>query len=135
MPTIGENIKRLRIEQNMTQEQLAQALNTTKSTISKYELDKRQPRYETIEQMAKVFRTSTGKILNRGGQIKYKVVQWKSRKDVCIGLNIDSELHNTIRAIATDIGLSTEDLIEKVLLEYSEAYIEDKECQNPHDNG
>lgn len=134
MPTIGENIKRLRIEQNMTQEQLAQALNTTKSTISKYELDKRQPRYETIEQMAKVFRTSTGKILNRGGQIKYKVVQWKSRKDVCIGLNIDSELYNTIRAIAADIGLSTEDLIEKALLEYSEAYIEDKECQNPHDN-
>ncbi len=134
MPTIGENIKRLRIEQNMTQEQLAQALNTTKSAISKYELNKRQPRYETVEQMAKVFRTSTGKILNRGGQLKYKIVQWKSRKDLCIGLNIDSELYNTIQAIASDNGLSTEDMIEKALLEYSESYIEDKECQNSQDN-
>lgn len=134
MPTIGENIKQLRTERNMTQEQLAQSLNTTKSTISKYELDKRQPRYETIEKMAELFGTSTGKILNRGGQLKYKIVQWKSKKDLCIGLNIDSKLYDTIKTIAEDSCLSTEDMIEKVLLEYSEAYIEEKMCQDIHEN-
>jgi len=35
--TKGERIKHLREQQNMTQEELARRLNTTKQTISKYE--------------------------------------------------------------------------------------------------
>ena len=132
MGTIGENIKQLRIEHNMTQEQLAKALNTTKSTISKYELDKRQPRYETVEQMAAIFRTSTGRILNRGGAMKYKVVQWKSRKDAHLDMAIDAELLQTVQAIADHDGLSLEDEVEKLLLEYTDIIIE--EAANSSEN-
>ncbi len=127
MGTIGENIKRLRIENNMTQEQLARELNTTKSTISKYELDKRQPRYETVERMAEIFRTTTGQILNKGGKIKYKCVRWKSRKDARIELDIDTELLQTVQSIAEHHGLSVEDEIEKMLLEYAEIIMENSE--------
>ena len=116
MGTIGENIKQLRIENNMTQEQLAKALDTTKSTISKYELDKRQPRYETVERMAAIFRTSTGRILNKGGKMKYKVVQWKSRKDAQLTMTIDASLLNTLQNIASHNGVSLEDEIDKMLL-------------------
>lgn len=130
MGTIGENIKELRVERNMTQEQLAQALNTTKSTISKYELDKRQPRYETVEQMAKIFRTSTGRILNRGGQMKYKMIQWESRKDACISISIDSELLGHIQSIAKVKGISAEELIESALLEYVDNEFENTAIQD-----
>lgn len=131
MSTIGENIKSLRIERNMTQEQLAKELNTTKSTISKYELDKRQPRYETVERMASIFRTTTGKILNKGGKLKCKIVQWKSRKDAHLDMKIDAELLNTIQAFATHDDLSLEDEIEKMLLEYAEIIMENCESDNP----
>ncbi len=130
MGTIGENIKQLRIENNMTQEQLAKALDTTKSTISKYELDKRQPRYETVERMAAVFRTSTGRILNKGGQMKYKVIQWQSRKDAQLDIKIDAGLLSTLQNIAIHNGRSLEDEIEKMLLEYSEIIIENYESEN-----
>lgn len=130
MGTIGENIKQLRIENNMTQEQLAKALDTTKSTISKYELDKRQPRYETVERMAAIFRTSTGRILNKGGKMKYKVVQWKSRKDAQLTMTIDASLLNTLQNIASHNGVSLEDEIEKMLLEYSDMWIENYESEN-----
>ena len=130
MGTIGENIKQLRIENNMTQEQLAKALDTTKSTISKYELDKRQPRYETVERMAAIFRTSTGKILSKGGKMKYKVIQWKSRKDAMLDMKIDAELLHTIQNIAAYDNLSLEDEIEKMLLEYAEMLIEKYEHEN-----
>lgn len=125
MGTIGENIKRLRIENKMTQEQLAKALDTTKSTISKYELDKRQPRYEIVEEMAKIFRTSTGQILNKGGPLKYKVIQWKSRKDAHLNMAIDAELLQTVQFLADHDGISLEDEVEKLLLEYSDDIIEE----------
>lgn len=130
MGTIGENIKQLRIEHNMTQEQLAKVLDTTKSTISKYELDKRQPRYETVERMAAIFRTSTGRILNKGGKMKYKAIQWQSRKDAQLDMKIDADLLNTIQNIAAYDNLSLEDEIEKMLVEYSEMFIENYENKN-----
>ena len=120
MGTIGENIKQLRIENGMTQEQLAKELNTTKSAISKYELDKRQPRYETNERIAASFRTSTGRILNNGGKLKYLIKQWKSRKDARLEIPIDSELLGTVQALANYDGLTLEDEVEKLLLEYSD---------------
>lgn len=126
MGTIGENIKRLRIENGMTQEQLAEELNTTKSAISKYELDKRQPRYETIERIAAIFHTSTGRILNKGGKLKYLIKQWKSRKDARLEMDIDSELLETIQTLANYDGLSIEDEVEKLLLEYSDIIIEEE---------
>lgn len=125
MGTIGENIKRLRIENNMTQEQLAAELNTTKSAISKYELDKRQPRYETIVRIAAIFRTSTGTILNKGGKIKYLVKQWKSKKDARLEMDIDGDLLETIQELASHDGLSLEDEVEKLLLEYSDIILEE----------
>lgn len=52
MATLGENIKNARINKGITQEELATALNTTKATISRYELDKRKPDVEQIQRIA-----------------------------------------------------------------------------------
>ena len=132
MATIGDNIKHLRIENGMTQEQLAEELGTTESAISKYELNKRQPRYELVEQMAAVFRTSTGRILNKGGQLRYLVKQWKSRKDARLDMAIDSDLLETVQAFAKHDGLQLEDEVEKLLYEYTEMIIEEETSTDPH---
>lgn len=57
MATIGKRIKQLREERQLTQEQLAKALNIniSKSTIGMYELDKREPNKETAETIADFF--------------------------------------------------------------------------------
>lgn len=52
MASLGENIKKARIKKGMTQEELAIALNTTKAAISRYELNKRRPRDEVVQNMA-----------------------------------------------------------------------------------
>lgn len=53
MATLGENIKKARIKKGITQEELATALNTTKATISRYELGKREPRSDQLKEIAK----------------------------------------------------------------------------------
>lgn len=54
MPTLGQQLKALRVKNGMTQEQLAEKLNTTKAAISRYERDQRQPRLEQISEIAHI---------------------------------------------------------------------------------
>lgn len=54
MPTLGQQLKALRVKNGMTQEQLAEKLNTTKAAISRYERDQRQPRLEQISEIAQI---------------------------------------------------------------------------------
>lgn len=64
MPTLGERIKALRIKQGFTQEQLAEALHTTKATISRYEKNQRQPRREQITEIACVLGANPDDLFN-----------------------------------------------------------------------
>lgn len=59
METLGDRLKALRKEKGYTLEQLAQKLNTTKVTLSRYENNLREPKRETISQFAKLFNVST----------------------------------------------------------------------------
>ena len=59
MKTLGERLKDLRKEKGYTLEQVAEKLNTTKITISRYENNLREPKRETISQLAKLFNVST----------------------------------------------------------------------------
>ena len=48
MANISKNIKQIRIKNNMTQEELAEALFVTRQTISNYETGKSNPDVDTI---------------------------------------------------------------------------------------
>lgn len=52
MPTLGEQLKALRVKAGKTQEELATELHTSKAAISRYEKDQRQPRLEVLTEMA-----------------------------------------------------------------------------------
>lgn len=63
MGTISDNIKRLREDADMSQDQLGQRLGKTRSAISQYEAGKIIPRMGVIEDIAAVFNVPKSEIL------------------------------------------------------------------------
>lgn len=59
MPYIGKQLKKLRLERKMTQEQLANALDLSKSAIVQYEHNKREPNFDSLIKIEKFFNVST----------------------------------------------------------------------------
>lgn len=59
----GEKIKTLRIERNLTQKQLALQLGVVTSAISSYESGSRNPSYDVLIGIAKIFHVSTDYLL------------------------------------------------------------------------
>lgn len=53
--SVGENIKRLRLERGMTQEQLADAIGKTRTAVTQYESGWTSPRMGVVEELARVF--------------------------------------------------------------------------------
>lgn len=53
------NVKRARINVKMTQEQVAEKLNTSRTNITKYERGILEPNLETIGQLAELYNVST----------------------------------------------------------------------------
>ena len=54
MASVAKHIRRLRTEQHMTQEDLAEKLFVTRQTVSAWETGKAQPDLKTLEQIAVV---------------------------------------------------------------------------------
>lgn len=50
--TVGDNIKRIRLEKGLTQKQLGEKCNIAESTIRKYELGLLNPKRQTIKKIA-----------------------------------------------------------------------------------
>lgn len=77
MATFNQRMKELRAEKNITLEELAKVLNTTKSTLSRYENNLRTPNADFINQLAKYFNVSTDYLLGnsdkRDPEIEIKV--------------------------------------------------------------
>ncbi len=55
----GERLKKLRIEKNLTQEDLANMIGVTKPTICLYEKEKRSPSIENIIDFMMIFNVSS----------------------------------------------------------------------------
>ena len=65
MATFSERLKKLRKENDITLNQLASDLNTTKSTLSRYENNKREPKMHLLEKLADYFEVSLDYLLGR----------------------------------------------------------------------
>lgn len=55
MPKISKNIKKLRVERNLTQDALAEKIHVTRQAISNWENDKTKPDIEALESLAEAF--------------------------------------------------------------------------------
>lgn len=52
MTPFGENLRKIRIERGMSQEELADLLGTSKQVISRYETSQRSPKVSTVAEYA-----------------------------------------------------------------------------------
>lgn len=123
--TVGERIRTVRKSRNLTQKQLGELSGIAEPTIRRYELGKLNPKYETIEKIAGALHTSTGSLLGSGSTLRYKAKEWTSRKDAHLSMSIDAELLQAVQGFADADGLSLEDEVEKLLLEYTEILMEE----------
>ncbi len=51
---VGMNLKKIRIQKNLTQEELGKLMNVTKTQVSRWESGKRSMYFETAKQLCKV---------------------------------------------------------------------------------
>ena len=63
MVDFGNILKKLRNQEKMTQQQLADRLGVTKSVVSYYELQERYPSPDVLIKLASIFRVSTDYLL------------------------------------------------------------------------
>lgn len=62
---LNERIVKLRKLRNITQEELARRIRSTRSALSQYELGTRSPDYDTLKRMADYFEVSTDFLLGK----------------------------------------------------------------------
>ncbi len=70
--TIGEKIYKLRTAYNISQEQLAERLNVTRQSVSKWEIDQSSPHIDKILQLCELFNISTDELLKEKISVKYE---------------------------------------------------------------
>ncbi len=63
MVDFGNRLKKLRLQEGYTQQQLANRLGVTKSVVSYYELQERYPSPEVLTKLATIFHVSTDYLL------------------------------------------------------------------------
>ncbi len=67
MGTFKDMLKYLRNRDKLSQSELAEKLGVAKSTISMYEVGKREPDFETLEAIADLFNVDMNFLLGKGG--------------------------------------------------------------------
>ena len=68
MVNFSERLRMLRTNAGMTQAELAQRLNVTKSVVSYYELQERTPSPDVLIRLADIFRVTTDYLLGINNQ-------------------------------------------------------------------
>ena len=82
---IGENIKRLRREKDITQEQLAEVLGVSYQSVSRWENDACYPDMELLPTMARFFDTTVDKLLGVNERLeREKVAEYLNQFQNCI---------------------------------------------------
>ena len=116
MNLFAERLKEIRRRKNITLDELAEKIGYTKSTLSRYENEKRVPNIEFINQVADFFNVSTDYLLGRTDSPEVTILE----KD-----KLPLELQGKVDAIhiveaAIEKGLSKEtiaailDLVERI---------------------
>ena len=80
--TFGERIRTNRIKNNMSQKQLAELLNVTPQTISKWENDLSEPGFQMITEMTSIFHISHDELFVGETEVLYKGSLYIATKDL-----------------------------------------------------
>lgn len=83
MLNLGENLKRLRKERNLSQEQLAEMLNVSRQAISKWESNKTYPDIENLILLRNLFNVTLDDLIvnENKTEVEYTIVASKLPTD------------------------------------------------------
>lgn len=115
MSIFSENLKKLRKERNFTQEELAKALNVTKSRINMYERGEREPKFEMLEVIADYFNVDMNFLLGKTNIRNSSFLECKKLPDNLIPLSKKSM--KKVPLVGT-IACGTPILAEQNITEY-----------------
>ena len=95
--TFGNILKKLRQDNNMTQDELARKIDTSRSNIANYENGKNMPSVDILEKIAKLFDCTTDYLLGKSDirnpeEFKYAY----NRPNEAEGLS-DEEVNDALR--------------------------------------
>ena len=62
--TFGEKLKKLRIDNGLTQDELAEKIYVTRTAISKWETDKGYPSIDSLKQLSNLFEVSIDELIS-----------------------------------------------------------------------
>jgi transcriptional regulator with XRE-family HTH domain len=114
MSTFSERLRMLREREKITLDELAIKIHSTKSTLSRYENNKRIPNIEFVERVANFFNVTSDYLLGRTDKPNLEL----------INRNLPQELIDAgIQAIKVFKGLKVEDLTPndiQYLIEFAE---------------
>ena len=71
MVNLGKKLRGLRISNNLSQAQVAERLGVTKTLVSSYENDLRQPSYENLLKLSRLFKVTTDWLLGNTKQASF----------------------------------------------------------------
>ena len=88
MNRFSQNLRRVRCQAGMTQQQLADRLHVTRQSVSSWELGRTEPDFETAGRLAEIFGTSVSSLLGEAGRPAYPRLQKRFVTGfvVCAGL-------------------------------------------------
>lgn len=89
---VGENIKRIRKEHGLTQEELGKKIDVTGVAIMRYEKGQREPKLETIEKIAHVLGISSYEL------------QGITSNDILKSLSDTTSFYNYLHALGYEIN-------------------------------
>lgn len=96
---IGEKIKNLRIERDMTQSELAAVLGVSSASVGLWEINKRQPDIAILVKIAKVFNVTTDYLLGYNTENEIKIIGKNGfRKDYYVSDELLSSIHNLLES-------------------------------------
>lgn len=97
--TLGERLTELRKKKNLSQEEVAEKLNVTRQTVSKWELDQSTPDFDKIVPICKLYNISSEELLT-GRKAD------TNNDDQSYNLMTDQEINKkTAKAICESVGL------------------------------
>lgn len=89
--SFGKKLKKLRQDENLTQEELAKKINSSRSNIANYENDKNMPSVEILEKLSKILNCSIDYLL---GNSNVKNSTSDNVEDYLLKIGLDMKKYN-----------------------------------------
>ena len=85
---LSEKIKKLRIKNKLTQEELASKLHVSRQTISKWEQEVTVPSLDTLKELASIFNVELIELIDDKSTTTYVEDKFRNKNRVMFLLNI-----------------------------------------------